>query len=558
MVVALLAIMKIGGAYVPLDPAYPSERLAFMIDDAELSLIVADDQTVDKLPAKDNKAVNVVMTEYRGFEPHQPHLYTAGRVTSDSAIYVIYTSGSTGVPKGTVLPHRGIANCLRWLQGEFQIGAQDRVLMKTSLNFDASVWELFWPLIVGSEVVIAAPGGHQDARYLSEAISRYRVSVCHFVSSMLRVFLAEPQPQTASALRLVLCGGESIPVSTMALFFDRLRAELHNFYGPTETSIGCTDWKCEPEIDRAIVSIGRPISNTQVYILDESLNVLPAGILGELNIAGAGVGDGYLERPWLTAEKFIPNPFGAAGTRMYKTGDVCRYLSQGEIEFAGRSDYQVKIRGLRIELGEIEAALSQNPSISEAIVMVREDVPGDKRIVAYVVPGREASLTGTELRSALELVLPAYMVPAYLIFLEELPLNPAGKVDRRALSLIDVKGQRAREFVAPRTSVEAELARVWAELLRVEEVGVYDNFFELGGHSLLLTQLASRIRNLFRTEITLRLLFNAPTIEKMADAILTVQLARADAGKIEELMGRLKQLSADKVKASLETTPRTN
>jgi amino acid adenylation domain-containing protein/FkbM family methyltransferase len=518
LVVALLAIMKAGGAYVPLDPAYPADRLAFMIDDAGVSLIMADYQSADRLPTQADKLVD--LGQYRKSAAFEGDTNETCRITSASPVYVMYTSGSTGQPKGAVLPHRGIVNCLLWLQEQFHIGPHDRVIMKSSLSFDASVIELLWPLMVGSEVIIAAPGGHQDALYLARAISRYRVTVSFFVPSLLRLLLDEPEIQTSGCLRQVLCGGEALPTGTMALFFGQLDAKLLNFYGPTETTVGCVAWRCEPGIDR--VPIGRPISNMRGYVLDGSLNALPAGVAGELHTAGDGLALGYLQHPELTAERFLPNPFGPAGTRMYATGDVCKWLSQGDIEFVERADHQVKIRGQRIEPGEIESALGTHPGIRECVVIVSGHRTGDKRLIAYFTGNGQDGVSAENLRSFLEGWLPSHMVPSFFVGLDSLPLMPNGKVDRLALpsfvSVLTESGPRDLDF----SPIEELLAGIWESLLPAKPGGKNSDFFELGGHSLMAVQLVSRIREKLGIEVEVQSVFEHPVLSELAQAVETM------------------------------------
>jgi amino acid adenylation domain-containing protein/FkbM family methyltransferase len=519
MVVALLAIMKAGGAYVPLDPAYPADRLAFMIDDAGLSLVVADDRSADRLPVQAEKLVN--LEEFQESAAFEAAAGGIRRITSASPVYVMYTSGSTGQPKGAVLPHRGIVNCLLWLQEQFHLGGDDRVMMKSPLSFDASVIELLWPLMVGAEAVIAAPGGHQDALYLARAISRYRVTVSFFVPSLLRLLLDEPELQASGCLRQVLCGGEALPIDTMARFFDRLEAGLLNFYGPTETTVGCIAWKCRPEVDRA-VPIGRPISNMRGYVLDGSLNALPAGVAGGLHTAGDGLALGYLEHPELTAERFLPNPFGPVGARMYATGDVCKWLSAGDIEFVERADHQVKIRGQRIEPGEIESALGKNPAIRECVVIASEHRPGDKRLIAYFTGNGQDGVSPETLRSFLEGRLPSHMIPSFFVGLDSLPLMPNGKVDRRALpsfeSVLTERSPRDFDF----SPIEELLAGIWESLLPAKPGGKNSDFFELGGHSLMAVQLVSRIREKLGIEVPLESIFEYPLLSELAQAVETM------------------------------------
>ncbi|MBW8767933.1 MAG: AMP-binding protein, partial [Geodermatophilales bacterium] len=397
--------------------------------------------------------------------------------------------------------------------------ADDRVIQKTPFSFDVSVWELFWPLMVGARLVIARPGGHQDAAYLADLIAEQGITTIHFVPSMLQVFLDGPRLDRCGSLVRVIASGEALPADLERRFFARLGwtgAGLFNLYGPTEAAVDVTVWACEREGRRTSVPIGRPIANTRIHLLDPVLEPVPIGAPGELYIGGVQVGRGYLGRPELTAERFIPDPWGEPGSRLYRTGDLARHLPDGAVEFLGRIDHQVKVRGFRIELGEVEAALAAHPAVREAVVVARADDAG-RRLVAYLVPhpeGAEAPLLSlAELRANLSLTLPDYMVPAAWVLLGALPLTPSGKVDRRALPAPEGgRLELGAVYVAPRTALEELLAGIWAEVLGLDRVGVHDNFFALGGHSLLAAQVVSRAGEALEIEVPLRLLFEAPTV----------------------------------------------
>jgi amino acid adenylation domain-containing protein len=519
MVVALLGIMKAGGAYVPLDPAYPRERLALMLSDAGVALMLAQEPLLEKLPEHDARVicpdadVELIARE-RATNP-------SSAVGADNLVYIIYTSGSTGRPKGVMLPHRGVVNCLYWLQSTFQLDPGDRLMLKASLSFDASVWELFAPLLAGASVLVARPGGQQDAAYLAQAIERHGITTVHFVPSMLSVFLDQKRLDALASLKRVVAGGEALPLETMEQFFARMPAGLDNFYGPTETSIGSLYWPCAPLRERLVVPIGRPIANTQAYVLDDAGNPVPVGVAGELHIGGDGLARGYLQHPALTAEKFIPHGMsGEAGARLYRTGDLARYLSDGEIEFLGRMDNQVKLRGFRIEPGEIEAVLGQHPSVRECLVLAREDAQGAKRLLSYLVAVPEEAPTQAELRAYLREKLPEYMIPSAFILLAQIPLMTNGKVDLGALPAPGNTGLERRDaYLAPRTPFEEVLAGIISEVLGVERVGIYDDFFELGGHSLLATQVTSRVREVLQVELPLRRFFDSPVVVDLATAI---------------------------------------
>ncbi|MEL5551921.1 amino acid adenylation domain-containing protein [Serratia nevei] len=519
MVTALFGILKAGGAYVPLDPAYPGERLQYILQDADPVLLLAD--------AAGRAALGEPVTPQLALEAALPETLStenpAPRAQASHLAYVIYTSGSTGKPKGAMNEHRGVVNRLVWMQEAYGLTAADTVLQKTPFGFDVSVWEFFWPLMVGARLVMAKPEGHKDPDYLSRAIEQYGVTTLHFVPSMLQSFLADGQAATrCGQVVRVMCSGEALPAALVAEFYRRLpQAELHNLYGPTEAAVDVTAWHCSREADRVSVPIGRPIANTRIYLLDERGQPVPLGAVGELYIGGVQVARGYLNRPELTAERFLSDPF-APGGRMYRTGDVARYLANGDIEYLGRNDQQVKIRGFRIECGEIEAALATHPAVREAVVDARA-VGDDKRLVAWVVPAAdvaEETLAGA-LRQHVSAALPDYMVPSAWVVVAALPLSPNGKLDRRALP--EPQGAQSQAaYEAPQGEHETLLAAIWRELLNVERVGRHDNFFELGGHSLLAVRLTNRLQQM-EWQLPLQVLFANPTLLALAQ-----QLRRTD------------------------------
>ncbi|HEX2077170.1 MAG TPA: amino acid adenylation domain-containing protein, partial [Longimicrobium sp.] len=426
---------------------------------------------------------------------------------------VIYTSGSTGRPKGVMNAHRGVVNLLWSMRGTVAIAPGDRLLAITTLAFDISVLELFLPLLSGARVEILARSAASDPALLREAVAAGGGTVLQATPATWRLLL-DAGWEGGESLR-ALSGGEALPAELAARLRERVGA-LWNVYGPTETTIWSTAQHlgAGPDVGRGHVSIGAPVANTRVYVLDRYLSPVPAGVPGELYIGGAGVARGYLGRPGLSAEKFVPDPFAAEpGARLYRTGDLARWRPDGTLEFLGRNDHQVKVRGLRIELGEIEAALRGHGSVADCVVMARADA-GEQRLVAYVVGGVEAA----ELRAHLRRSLPEYMVPSAFVFLDALPLTPNGKVDRKALPAPELAPAEDR-YVAPRTPVEEVLAGIWAEVLRLERVGANDSFFELGGHSLLATRVVSRVRELFGVELPLRALFEGPTVAELAGRV---------------------------------------
>ena len=526
LVIGLLAILKAGGAYVPLDPGYPEERLAYMLEDADLSVLLAQKKFQMRHDARIRRVeLDGEEIAWAGASPAP----VENRSWPDHAAYVIYTSGSTGRPKGAINTQAGICNRLLWMQEAYGLGAGDRVLQKTPFGFDVSVWEFFWPLATGAALALAKPEGHRDSRYLADLIERAAITTLHFVPSMLGLFLEEPGLDRCRSLRRVMSSGEALPKSTVERFFTRLpEVELHNLYGPTEAAVDVTFWSCKPHDPSPTVPIGKAIANTQLYVLDATQEPVPLGVAGELYLGGAGLGRGYLHRPEMTAERFVPHPFSAkAGARLYRTGDRVRWRSDGNLEFLGRWDEQIKLRGYRIELGEIEAALREQAEVEQAAVVVREDVPGNKQLVGYIAgestpesAGPKATPDLDQIRNALKRRLPEYMVPARLVSLPALPLSPNGKLDRKRLPPPE-DGMEMREatYIAPKTPVEEILCGIWAEVLGVQQVGIQDNFFELGGHSLLGTQVIAHIRKAFQMDVPLLRLFEAPTVAEIAKII---------------------------------------
>jgi amino acid adenylation domain-containing protein len=516
MVIGLLGILKAGAAYLPLDPDYPAARLEFMLADIKPPVVL----TQAALLEKHNFGTAVVLCLDRDW------LQLANGIIDNPDIalmpenlaYCMYTSGSTGQPKGAGVPHQGILNRLQWMQQQYRLDAGDCVLQKTPYSFDVSVWEFFWPLMTGAKLVVAKPGEHKNSLALIDTVRLHQVTTIHFVPSMLQAFVDTPGVETCVSLKRMICSGEALPADLAARFRQKLSAALHNLYGPTEASVDVSYWQCLPDDTVTAIPIGRPIANIALYILDRRLNPVPVGVPGELHIGGIGLARGYLNRPGLTGEKFIPNPYDQAGSRLYKTGDLVSYRADGNIDYLGRIDHQVKIRGFRIELGEVEARLLEHPDIKEAVVLAREDLPGDKRLVAYLVVSDCATLELTELRARLLANLADYMVPALFVTLPALPLSANGKLDRKALPAPDSALVASRAYEAPLGTVETAVAGIWQDLLGVAQVGRHDNFFEMGGHSLMLVGLMELLRRQGFTA-DMRMIFVSPTVVGMAEAI---------------------------------------
>ena len=529
MVIAMLAVLKAGGAYVPLDPESPPERLTTMLEDSAPRVLLTQVGLLEALrpsvadrgicPIVVLDAVPWIDCAWSNSPETNPNPGAIG-LTPQHLAYVIYTSGSTGKPKGVMVAHCSLSNHIQWRQRAYRLHGDDIVLQKTPFSFDASVWEFVWPLMSGAKIVMARPGGHRDPEYLADLIHTQRVTTLAFVPSMLEVFLTR-QPACVS-LKRVFCGGEALRVSTVNQA-RRLwpHAEIRNLYGPTETTISVTVWHCKEPLPGTSIPIGNPIANTQIYLLDSQLQPVPVGVEGEIYIGGVGVARGYLNRPELTAERFLPNPFaesqGNVAARMYKTGDLGRRRADGAVEYLGRNDFQIKIRGFRVELGEIEAQLARLPGVREVVVIASKDRAGDPRLVAYWVTN--AVIDPVQAREHLRAVLPEDMIPTAYVALEALPLTATGKLDRGALPAPDNRAFSRRHYEAPRGEIETAVAEIWRELLGVERVGRHDQFFELGGHSLLAVRLISRIRNVFGKDISLKTLLAKPSIANIAAAI---------------------------------------
>jgi amino acid adenylation domain-containing protein len=519
MVVGLLGILKAGGAYVPLDPTYPEERLGFMMADTRTPVLL----TQEKFLTEISHHSAVCLDAHWGNIAQESEENPVAAVSADNLAYVIYTSGSTGKPKGVEVTHRGVVRLLFGVD-YVNLKATDSVLQLAPISFDASTFEIWGALLHGARCVLF-PGNVPTAMELGSVLHKNSISTLWLTASLFNAVIDEA-PEALAELGQLLIGGEALSVAHVRRGQTLLSAtQMINGYGPTEGTTFTCCYRIPSAIDESLSSIpiGRPISNTEVYLLDRHLRPVPVGIHGELYIGGDGLARGYLNSPELTSEKFIPHPFSdQAGARLYKTGDLARYLPDGSIEFLGRLDHQVKIRGFRIELGEIETILAQHPAVRDSLVIVREDIPGDKRLVAYIVAQEQLDheQVVSDLRGFVRAKLPAYMVPSAFVALEAMPLTPNGKVDRSALP---VPGHTSAELEgkseAARTPTEELLAGIWSEVLDVKEVSVHDNFFDLGGHSLLATVLISRIRNAFHMELPLHVLFEAPTLAELAEQI---------------------------------------
>ena len=539
MAIGMLAILKCGGIYVPLEPMQPQRRLAFIIEDSEVSVVVTHSTLLASFPKGTNDLRCVCLDHAQALFPHESTAALTRNITSDFPAYIIYTSGSTGMPKGVLNTHRALHNRLSWMLHTVPLTSADRLAQKTPHSFDASLWEFLVPWMIGACVVMAQPGGHQDSAYLCSFLKEEAITILQLVPSMLHVLLQERDFSSCHTLRSVFCGGETLHLETLRRFYSLSQAQLYNLYGPTETSIDATYWPCEPQWTER-VPIGRPLSNIEIYLLDVRMQPVPRGCIGEIYIGGCGLAPGYLKRSDLTAERFLPHPFSKEpGLRLYRTGDKARRRADGLIEYLGRTDQQVKVRGYRIELGEIEAVLNQYTDIKQSVVAVCKDGQGELRLAAYVVTQTGTALELSDLRQHLLDHLPFYMLPAHIIPLTELPRLNNGKLDYQALPAPqDVLQAQLENDDEPYSPTETTVCEICAHYLHLPQVVKHANFFELGGHSLLATQIINRLRDLYAIEVPLRLFFAASTIADFARLLDTTRLAQesltSSAGTREE------------------------
>jgi amino acid adenylation domain len=582
MVIGMLGILKAGGAYIPLDPDYPEDRIAYILDDASATIMLTQSHLQNRLPLA--AADQVLLLDHDEVYQNQPDSNIPSGETgqgSRNLAYVIYTSGSTGSPKGVMNEHRGVINRVWWFPDEVRVSSSDRILQKTPFSFDGSVWEFYWALLFGAQLIMAKPGGHQDPYYLASIIDSEGITHADFVPSMLQIFVDIVRPGQCRSLRCILSGGEEMTPDLQDRCLKALpECNLYHTYGPTEAAVEATCWKCERTQGMPKVPIGRPISNVRIYILDSQREPVPIGVTGEIYIGGDGVARAYLGRPDLTRDRFLEDPFSEkTDGRMYRTGDLGRWRPDGAIEYQGRNDFQVKIRGQRVELGEIEARLVEVSGVREAVVVVREDRRGGKRLVAYWTrKGTQSSIEANThdeslpddqpsveiLRAYLKEHLPNYMVPAAFVQLDAMPLTPSGKTDRKALPEPDVDALQTRDYEAPADEMEMLLAAIWQDLLEVEKVGRHDNFFDLGGHSLLIVAMAERLRER-NMSVEIRQVFSSETLADMACSLSVCEsdgaggvpdnLIPEDADTITPDMLPLVELTQEEIDGIVDTVP---
>ena len=519
MTIGLLGILKAGGAYVPIDPHYPDERIAYMLEDAAPVMTLTQRSLSERAVLRN--ADSLCLDADTAAFVRQPKTNPERSVDPAGLAYCIYTSGSTGKPKGSLNSHQAIINRILWMQDTYSLDATDRVLQKTPFAFDVSVWEFFWPLSVGARLLLAKPEGHKDPGYLEALIEGEGVTTAHFVPSMLSAYMACTQASHSHSLRRVFSSGEALSTSVQNAFFKRYPAtQLHNLYGPTEAAIDVTHWHCQPDDTSHAVPIGRPVANTRTYILDEALQPVPIGVTGNLYLAGVQLSRGYLKRADLTAERFLPDPHGTPGSRMYMTGDTARYRPSGDIEYLGRNDQQIKLRGFRVELGEIEMQLCAHPRISQAVVSVNASEADNPTLTAYLVAVAGAQPSTAELRTFLAQTLPSHMADVSFQFLDQLPLTSNGKVDRRGLPQpVTTALEPVAPRLAPSTPLEKSVAAIWKRTLKLEVIGLNDNFFHKGGHSLLAMKMIDQVNRELGLAASVRDVFESADLGTFIETI---------------------------------------
>jgi amino acid adenylation domain-containing protein len=518
MVIAINAVLKAGGAYLPLDPEHPLDRIEYILEEAAAKLILVQARFSNNLPAG---IAQLAVDSGEQLLAAYPDTRPTVAIKPEQLAYVIYTSGSTGKPKGVMNEHQAVCNHMLWMDEVYKLKPTDKVLQKTPYTFDVSLWELFLPLISGSQLIMAKPGGHKETGYLIDLVNQHQITYIHFVPSMLYLFLQEADQQKCPSLIRVLASGEAVAKDLEQRFVKAFPdVELWNLYGPTEAAIHVTYWLCGQGDSSPSVPIGYPLTNTRLYVVDNNLKLQPPGVAGELLLAGVQIARGYVNRPDLTADRFIADPFVQDYPgRVYRTGDLVRMRDDGVVEYIGRNDFQVKLRGQRIELGEIEALISQYPGVTQSVVLAREDRQNDQRLVAYLMTQNGTAPETQAMRDHLRSALPDYMVPSHFVVLTNFPLTSSGKVDRKALPAPVLGEVDEASLAAPENPIEEQLVEIWRDILGLEKVGVTNDFFELGGHSLLGTQMFARVKHLFSVNIGLRKLFEAPTIRQLAAII---------------------------------------
>lgn len=540
MVISLLAIVKAGAAYVPVDPELPKERLKYLLQDINSPLLLTQQKFLTVLPEVNSYSKNEVLlldNEWNKVENNSSENLNVD-INEDNLAYMIYTSGSTGKPKGVMVQHKGIVNRLIWMQEEYKLTGNDRILQKTPFNFDVSVWEFFWAFMYGACLVVAKPGGHKDPSYLVDTIIKNKITIIHFVPSMLQAFVDTQYIDKCESLREVICSGEALPFALQNMFFEKLKCRLHNLYGPTEASVDVTYWECLRNDERKFVPIGKPVANTQIHILNDQLQTVAVGEVGELHIAGIQLAKGYYNRSDLTNEKFIKNPYSNESL-LYKTGDLARWLPDGTIEYLGRNDFQVQLRGSRIELGEVESNLLDYADIKQAVVLLKNDNNNQQHLVAYLVLENNNDIDTVKLKEFLVEKIPEIMVPSYFIKMDSFPLTSNGKIDRKIFPGIDFSQKKAEEnekINIPQNEIEHLIYEIWKEVLNLENIDINDNFFDVGGHSLLVIKVHQLLTQKLKTtkQVTVVDMFQYTTIASLANYISQESDEKKSLDKIQD------------------------
>jgi len=549
LVIAVLGLLKAGGVYVPLDPANPKERLSFIVQETRLKVLLAQEWLLERLPKVDVKSICLDKDWNTVFGESPAPVENLTR--SENLGFLIYTSGSTGEPKAVMLPHRPRDSRISHENKIYQLTANDRHILKSSISFTLLLRELFWPLLTGARLIISPPGTESDVDYLLQLIAKHKISIITLTPSTLRTILSQPGLERCGSLRHIVCFGEPLTADLQSLYFSKLSAELSAYYGATEAP-SATYRKCQPSETQNNTELGQPLPGVQFYLLSESLERVADGTCGEIYLGGK-LARGYFKRPDLTAENFIPHPFSQKlGARLYKTGDFGRLLPSGSIEFVGRVDDLVKVRGFRIELGEIARTIRQHSEINDAFVIALDTDSDASQIVAYAVPNLRSTISTMELRSYVRNKLPDYMVPTRFIFLEALPVSPNGKIDRKALP---APGRSRPELDTPlvdgRTPLEKDLVQIWGEVLELDQIGIHDNFLDLGGNSLAATRIISRVTARLQTEIPLGSLFQSPTVAEMAAVISQYEIKKGE-NELEKILDELESLEEKEGRRSVK------
>jgi amino acid adenylation domain-containing protein len=555
MVVALYGVLKAGGAYVPLDPDYPMDRLAYMMEDSKVRRVIAQRQFSERFRDLDGEVLILDKPQILENQDEEEDGNLNIALNESHLAYMFYTSGSTGKPKGAMNTHAAIYNRVHWMQQTFEMREHDKLLQKSPFSFDVSVWEFFWPHMCGACLVVAKPKGHLDNAYLWEEIRNEGITHVQFVPTMLQTFLSEEGAGDVPGLRHVFLCGEPLSAALNERFCSLMNSQLHNLYGPTEAAVFITNWTSDRDTSRSVIPIGKAIPGNAMYVLNEDYEPVAPGDIGELFISGIGLARGYYGRADLTAERFVPDPFsGEAGARMYHTGDLGRWLPDGNLECLGRNDDQVKVRGFRIELGEISTVLEQHDGVNQAITIVREDQPGDQRIAVYYIPDVSHSTSVSKLRTYLQERLPEYMIPSYFVEMEAFPLTSSGKTDRKLLPSPTLSRLMiGQAYAPPETFIQKEIAGIWSGFFNFDQIGLDDDFIDLGGHSLIATQILVRCEHAFGVKISLKdMLTLGTTIRDLASTIEARLLEETDDSELEELLSEMEHLTEEEIEALLK------